>query len=76
MAEDLQSTSAEEGANESRTVPMVLISMQQRTALIEYLAKQPYEDVASGIEFLRDAPTVNVTLNVTESTDTSSITDA
>jgi hypothetical protein len=76
MAGDLQSASAEEVANEPRTVPMVLISMQQRTALIEYLAKQPYEDVASGIEFLRDAPTVNVTLNVTESTDTSSVTDA
>ncbi len=75
MSEDLQSASLEEGANEPRTVPMVLISMQQRTALIEYLAKQPYEDVASGIEFLRDAPSVNVTLNVSDNTDISSVTE-
>lgn len=75
MAEDLQSTSLEEGSNEPRTVPMVLISMQQRTALIEYLAKQPYEDVASGIEFLRDAPSVNVTLNVSDSADIASTTE-
>jgi hypothetical protein len=72
MAEELQSTSLEAGSSEPRTVPMVLISMQQRTALIEYLAKQPYEDVATGIEFLRNAPTVNVTLNVSENADTGS----
>jgi hypothetical protein len=75
MSGDLQSASLDEGANEPRTVPMVLISMQQRTALIEYLAKQPYEDVASGIEFLRDAPSVNVTLNVSDNTDISSVTE-
>ena len=75
MSGDLQSASLEEGANEPRTVPMVLISMQQRTALIEYLAKQPYEDVASGIEFLRDARSVNVTLNVSTNTDISSVTE-
>lgn len=75
MLGDLQSASLEEGANEPRTVQMVLISMQQRTALIEYLAKQPYEDVASGIEFLRDAPSVNVTLNVSDNTDISSVTE-
>ena len=74
MSGDLQSASLDEGANEPRTVPMVLISMQQRTALIEYLAKQPYEDVAAGIEFLRDAPSVNVTLNVSDNTDISSVT--
>jgi hypothetical protein len=76
MAEELQSASLEEGSNEPRTVPMVLISMQQRTALIEYLAKQPYEDVASGIEFLRDAPSVNVTLNVSDNADMASATEA
>lgn len=75
MSGDLQSANLEEGANEPRTVPMVLISMQQRTALIEYLAKQPYEDVASGIEFLRDAPSVNDTLNVSDNTDISSVTE-
>lgn len=47
--------------------PMVLISVEQRNALIEYLAKMPYQDVAAGISFLRDAPVVNV--NVTTSTD-------
>jgi hypothetical protein len=76
MAEELQLASLEEGSNEPRTVPMVLISMQQRTALIEYLAKQPYEDVASGIEFLRDAPSVNVTLNVSDNADMASTTEA
>ena len=76
MAEELQSASLEEVSNEPRTVPMVLISMQQRTALIEYLAKQPYEDVASGIEFLRDAPSVNVTLNVSDNADMASTTEA
>jgi hypothetical protein len=76
MAEDLQSTSLEEGSNEPLTVPKILISMQQCTALIEYLAKQPYEDVASGIEFLRDAPSVNVTLNVSDNADIASTTEA
>ncbi|NBQ98394.1 MAG: hypothetical protein EBT26_09950 [Microbacteriaceae bacterium] len=76
MAEELEFASQEEGSNEPRTVPMVLISMQQRTALIEYLAKQPYEDVASGIEFLRNAPSVNVTLNLSDSADMTSITEA
>jgi hypothetical protein len=76
MAEELQPASLEEGSNEPRTVPMVLISMQQRTALIEYLAKQPYEDVASGIEFLRDAPSVNVTLNVSDNAGIASTTEA
>jgi len=41
---------------------MVLISQEQRNALLEYLAKQPYQDVAGGIDFLRNAPTVNVNL--------------
>lgn len=76
MAEDLQSTSLEEGSNEPLTVPKILISMQQCTALIEYLAKQPYEDVVSGIEFLRDAPSVNFTLNVSDSADIASTTEA
>jgi hypothetical protein len=41
---------------------MVLISVPQRDALLEYLAKQPYQDVANGVDFLRSAPVVNVTL--------------
>ena len=52
---------------EDKTIPMVLITLPQRAALIEYLAKQPYADVASGIEFLRDAPQINVTINAQES---------
>ena len=75
MSGELHSANSEEGSNEPRIVPMVLISMQQRTALIEYLAKQPYEDVASGIEFLRAAPSVNVSLNVSENTEISSVTE-
>jgi hypothetical protein len=44
-------------------VPMALISIAQRNSLIEYLAKQPYQDVANGIEFLRNAPVVDVNIN-------------
>jgi hypothetical protein len=53
-------------ANEAggTTTPMVLISVAQRNSLIEYMAKQPYQDVANGIDFLRNAPVVNVTLTV------------
>jgi len=47
---------------ESSKVPMVLISLAQRNSLIEYMAKQPYQDVANGIEFLKSAPIVNVNL--------------
>ncbi len=49
-------------ADNSQVVPMVLITMPQRAALIDYLAKQPYADVANGIEFLKDAPQINVTI--------------
>jgi len=44
------------------SAPMVLISVAQRNALIEYMAKQPYQDVANGIDFLRNAPVINVNL--------------
>jgi hypothetical protein len=44
------------------SVEMVLITQVQRNALIEYLSKQPYQEVAAGINFLRDAPLVNVNL--------------
>ena len=44
------------------SVEMVLITQVQRSALIEYLSKQPYQEVAAGINFLRDAPLVNVNL--------------
>ncbi len=49
-------------AQPGQVISMVLISEAQRAALIVYLSKQPYQDVAAGITFLRDAPTVNVNL--------------
>lgn len=67
-AATIESTSAEsttpaaEQQDGARVVPMVLISQEQRNALLEYLAKQPYQDVAGGIDFLRNAPMVNVNL--------------
>lgn len=51
------------GANTEK-VPMALISIAQRNSLIEYMAKQPYEEVANGIEFLRNAPIVEVNLTI------------
>jgi hypothetical protein len=45
---------------EGEVVPMYLISQAQRQALLEFLGKQPYMDVASGIDFLRQAPMINV----------------
>ncbi len=49
-------------------MPMVLLSVAQRNSLIEYMAKQPYQDVANGIDFLRNAPVVNVTVTEDERT--------
>lgn len=60
---DLTPGEISEVQNDNQVVPMVLISLEQRNALIEFLAKLPYQDVASGINFLREAPVVNV--NVT-----------
>jgi len=51
------------------SVPMVLISVAQRNALIEYMAKQPYQDVANGIDFLRNAPVINVNLTTSGDAD-------
>lgn len=50
--------------NEAEKVPMALISIAQRNSLIEYMAKQPYQEVANGIEFLRNAPIVEVNLTI------------
>ena len=49
---------------ETQVVPMVLISQEQRNALIDYLVKMPYQDVAAGISFLREAPVVNVNVSL------------
>ena len=43
-----------------KTIPMALLSGAQRDQLIDYLAKQPFADVATGIEFLKNAPTISV----------------
>jgi hypothetical protein len=60
MSDPVIGTSGSEAPESDQSVPMVLISQVQRNALIEYLSKQPYQDVAAGIAFLRDAPVVNV----------------
>lgn len=66
MSEDSQTAveTAEQNAlqdnDTSNSRTMVLISLEQRGALLEYLAKQPYQDVAGGIEFLRNAIPINV----------------
>lgn len=72
--EDQNATTTEAQADEkqSQTIPMVLITLPQRAALIEFMAKQPYTDVANGIEFLRNAPQVNVNFEAPDSADISS----
>lgn len=60
--------SSSEVVQNGTTMPMVLLSVAQRNSLIEYMAKQPYQDVANGIDFLRNAPVVNVTVTEDERT--------
>ena len=62
--------------NQGQTIPMVLITLPQRAALIEFMAKQPYADVANGIEFLRNAPQVDVTIAAPDSVVEQGSTDA
>jgi len=50
---------------------MVLITLEQRAALLDYLAQQPYKDVAGGIDFLRQALTINVRFSPDASSDMS-----
>ena len=67
-----QSSSNSQPAEDGQSAdpaPMVLISVAQRNALIEYMAKQPYQDVANGIDFLRNAPVINVNLITAEDAD-------
>lgn len=70
---DEQNTSINEdietSQSNSQTVPMILITLPQRAALIEFMAKQPYSDVANGIEFLRNAPQVDVNINAPDTAD-------
>jgi hypothetical protein len=60
MSDPALEASVPDTSGSDQSVPMVLISQVQRNALIDYLSKQPYQDVAAGIAFLRDAPVVNV----------------
>jgi hypothetical protein len=63
-ASEQETPQAAESENDTQVVPMVLISQEQRNALIEYLAKMPYQDVAAGINFLQEAPVVNVNISM------------
>ena len=73
MDQQEQSTSTEVNQDEGKqTVPMALITLPQRAALIEYMAKQPYTDVANGIEFLRSAPVIDVTISAPDDAEVSS----
>lgn len=46
--------------------PVYLISEQQRHALLNYLKDRPYREVASGIQFLMNAPTAQVDVELPE----------
>lgn len=41
-----------------------LLSEQQRNALLNYLLSRPYREVAGGVEFLQNAPTTMVNIEV------------
>jgi hypothetical protein len=43
-----------------------LISEQQRTALLNYLQDRPFREVAAGIQFLMNAPTATLNVEVPE----------
>jgi hypothetical protein len=41
-----------------------LITQEQRDALLNYLLNRPYREVATGVEFLNNAPSTMVNLQV------------
>ncbi len=43
-----------------------LISEQQREALLGYLQDRPYREVAAGIQFLVNAPTASINVEIPE----------
>lgn len=43
-----------------------LMTEQQRDALLNYLLNQPYREVAGGVQFLTNAPTTVLNLEVPE----------
>lgn len=46
-----------------------LMTEQQRDALLNYLLNQPYREVAGGVQFLTNAPTTVLNLEVPEEGD-------
>ena len=64
-----ESAQAAANADQASSRPMALITLEQRSALIEYLAKQPYQEVANGIKFLTNAPIVTVNFTDNSSSD-------
>jgi hypothetical protein len=58
-------------AKVERTV--YLISEQQREALIGYLQNRPYREVAAGIQFLINAPTATVNVDLPEDAEGASL---
>jgi hypothetical protein len=46
-----------------------LISEQQRSALLGYLQDRPFKEVAAGIQFLMNAPTASINVEIPEDTD-------
>jgi hypothetical protein len=58
-------------AKVERTV--YLISEQQREALVGYLQNRPYREVAAGIQFLVNAPTASVNVDLPEGADATSL---
>ncbi|MGB6295657.1 MAG: hypothetical protein WBF90_05655 [Rivularia sp. (in: cyanobacteria)] len=43
-----------------------LITEQQRDALLNYFLERPYKEVANGVQFLNNAPTTTVNVEVPE----------
>jgi HSP90 family molecular chaperone len=43
-----------------------LITEEQRDALLNYLLNRPYREVANGVQFLTDAPTTILNIEVPE----------
>jgi len=48
-----------------------IVTEQQRDALLNYLLNRPYREVASGVQFLTNAPTTVLNVDVPEEESTS-----
>jgi len=60
LSSSLEAGTSEGSTSTSTSRPMALITLEQRAALLEFLAKQPYQEVAGGIDFLKNAIIINV----------------